>query len=152
MGYTIGEAAKLSGLTPYTLRYYDKAGLLPFLERTESGLRNFKDSDMEWLSIIHCLKSTGMSIKDIKEYINWCQIGDDTIERRKEAFVKQKKIVEDKMREYQKYLDTINFKIWYYDKAKEAGTEKIHYSNSCYNVSEEPEKSQSKTYTYPKEP
>jgi DNA-binding transcriptional MerR regulator len=131
MGYTIGEAAKISGLTPHTLRYYDKAGLLPFLERTESGLRNFQDSDIEWLSIINCLKSTGMSIKDIKQYINWCQTGDNTIEKRREAFIKQKEIVEKQMRQYQKYLDTINYKIWYYNKAIEAGTEKIHDSKGC---------------------
>lgn len=101
MGYTIGEAAKISGLTPHTLRYYDKAGLLPFLERTESGLRNFRDGDIAWLSIINCLKSTGMSIKDIKQYITWCQMGDNTIEKRREAFVKQKEIVEEQMRQYQ---------------------------------------------------
>ncbi len=57
-------------LTVYTLRYYDKEGLLPFVERTDSGIRRFKESDIEALRVIECLKSTGMPIKEIKKNLS----------------------------------------------------------------------------------
>ena len=69
MAYTIGEMAKRLGVPASTLRYYDKEGLLPFVERSAGGIRVFRESDFEWLRIIECLKKTGMSIKNIREYI-----------------------------------------------------------------------------------
>ena len=71
MLYTVGEMAKRLQVAPSTLRYYDKEGLLPFLERSNGGIRMFRESDFEWLSIIACLKQTGMPIKDIKTFIDW---------------------------------------------------------------------------------
>ena len=82
MLYTVGEMAKLLGIPTSTLRYYDKEGLLPFVERSEGGIRVFKDNDYEWLKIIDCLKKTGMPLKDIKEFILMAIQGDDTIDRR----------------------------------------------------------------------
>ena len=70
--YTIGEVAKMYGIAPSALRYYDKEGLLPFIERTEGGARLFKEEDLEWLTTIECLKDTGMPIKMIKQFIDWC--------------------------------------------------------------------------------
>lgn len=66
MDYTIGEVAKIINISPHTLRFYDKEGLLPFVERSESGIRRFKEEDFGKLMIIECLKKTGMPIKDIK--------------------------------------------------------------------------------------
>ena len=66
MAYTVGEMAKILHVAPSTLRYYDKEGLLPFVERSSGGIRLFKDSDFEWLSMIECMKQTGMRIKEIK--------------------------------------------------------------------------------------
>ena len=82
MLYTVGEIVKKMNVAASTLRYYDKEGLLPFVERSESGIRMFKDSDMEWLAIIECLKKTGMPIKEIKKFIDWCMEGDATIDQR----------------------------------------------------------------------
>ncbi len=76
MFYNISEVAKKMNVTSSTLRYYDKEGLLPFVDRTEGGIRKFKEDDFEWLSIIECLKNTGMSIKDIKAFIDWCMDGE----------------------------------------------------------------------------
>ena len=69
MYYTIGEMAKIINVAPSTLRYYDKEGLLPFVERTEGGIRMFKESDYEGLTIINCLKNSGMPLKDIKVFL-----------------------------------------------------------------------------------
>ena len=62
-----------------TLRFYDKEGLLPFVERLPGGIRMFQDTDLEWLQIIGCMKKAGMSIRDIRQYIEQAQRGDDTI-------------------------------------------------------------------------
>lgn len=67
MTYTVGQMAKMLGLAGSTLRYYDKEGLLPFVERSSGGIRMFREKDYEWLQIIECLKKAGMSIKDIKK-------------------------------------------------------------------------------------
>lgn len=122
MTYTIGEMAKLLDVAPSTLRYYDKEGLLPFMERTENGIRIFKDSDYEILKIIHCLKATGMQIKDIKEFINLVLQGDESIDERLELFKKRKAELEKQMADLQETMDTVNFKCWYYETAKKAGT------------------------------
>lgn len=131
MGYTIAQVTKRTGLTAHTLRYYDKEGLLPFVERTQSGIRDFKESDFDWLGVITCLKDCGMPIKNIKQYIDWCFEGDVTLQKRLEMFETQKKIVEEKIAELQHHMKKIDFKIRYYKTSIEAGTEAIHDKNEC---------------------
>lgn len=79
MYYSIGEAAQRMHLSAPTLRYYDKEGLLPFVDPSAGGARMFKESDFEWLRLIECLKSTGMPIRDIKQFIDWYMEGDTTL-------------------------------------------------------------------------
>ena len=67
MVYTVGEMAKKLDVPASTLRYYDKEGLLPFVERSSGGIRVFTEKDFEWLRIIECMKKAGMSIKDIRQ-------------------------------------------------------------------------------------
>ena len=67
MVYTIGEMAKMLSVPASTLRYYDKEGLLPFVARSSGGIRQFQESDIEWLRVIGCMKKAGMSIKDIRQ-------------------------------------------------------------------------------------
>nr|WP_319488837.1 MerR family transcriptional regulator [uncultured Caproiciproducens sp.] len=117
MEYSITQAAEKMNLTAHTLRYYEKEGLLPFVERTESGIRIFTDSDLEWLSLICCLKGTGMSIKKIKEYIDLCLEGDRTLEDRRQIFIKQRESVLQQIQEMQKHLAKVNYKIQFYDQA-----------------------------------
>jgi DNA-binding transcriptional MerR regulator len=126
MYYTISEVAKKINVSPHTLRFYAKEGLLPFVERSENGIRKFKDEDFEWLMIIECLKKTGMSIKDIKKFIDWVMEGDSTIEQRLEMFQKQKETVEKQIAQLQDTLELLKYKCWYYETAKKAGTCKIH--------------------------
>lgn len=130
MKYSIGEVAKRMNVSIHTLRYYDKEGLLPFVDKTKSGTRVFKEEDFEWLNIIECLKATGMPIKDIRVFIDWCMQGDGTIRQRYEMFLERKAIVEEQLAQLQKALDTINYKCWYYKTALEAGTVDIHQSQS----------------------
>ena len=122
MVYTVGEMAKLLGVPPSTLRYYDKEGLLPFVERSPGGVRMFQEKDYEWLQVIGCLKKTGMPLKDIRTYIQMAMRGDETISPRLEMIRRQREAVREQMAQLQKTLDTLDFKCWYYETAKEAGT------------------------------
>ena len=125
MFYTVGEIAKKLNVPNSTIRYYDKEGLFPFIERSDGGIRMFKDADIESLRIIECLKQTGMSIKNIKTFIDWVQMGDETIDLRLEMFNSQRKILEEQMRQLEDTLATINYKCWYYECAKEHGSTDI---------------------------
>ena len=122
MMYTVGEMAKILGVPASTLRYYDKEGLLPFVERTSGGIRMFREQDYEWLKIIECMKKAGMPIKDIKAYIELALEGDTTIHERLELFRKQKQVLEEQMRSMQHTLDVLEYKCWYYETAESAGT------------------------------
>lgn len=124
--YTISEVAQELNLTVYTLRYYDKEGLMPFVERTPNGIRRFKESDIEALKVIECLKSTGMPIKEIKNFFDWCSEGDSTLQQRYDMFIDRKAIVEAQIEELKKTMEVIEHKCRYYKTALDAGTEDIH--------------------------
>lgn len=76
-----------------TLRFYDKEGVLPFVERLPGGIRMFQDPDLEWLQIIGCMKKAGMSIRDIRQYIEQAQRGDDTIALRLVILHRQREVL-----------------------------------------------------------
>lgn len=122
MLYTVGEMAKRMGVSASTLRYYDQEGLLPFVERSSGGMRMFRESDYEWLKIIECLKKTGMPLKDIRGFILMAIEGDATIDARLELIIKQQEAVRERLSELQETLETLDFKRWYYETAKSAGT------------------------------
>lgn len=127
MFYTVGEMAKKLQIAPSTLRYYDKEGLLPFVERSDGGIRMFKESDLEWLALIECLKKTGMSIKDIKSFVDLCVEGDTSIDRRLELIRKQRQAVLGQIEQLKETLKVLDYKCWYYEEAQKAGTCAVHY-------------------------
>lgn len=137
MFYTVGEIAKKLQVAPSTLRYYDKEGLLPFVERTDSGIRMFKDSDLEGLRMIECLKRTGMSIKDIKVFMELCRVGDSTINERLKLIDNQRENVLEQQKQLQETLETLNYKCWYYETAAKAGTCAVHDSLTAEDVPED---------------
>lgn len=120
--YTIGEVSQIFNLPISTLRYYDKEGLFPDLERA-SGIRQFNDKTLESIHVIECLKKSGMEIKDIKEFMKWCSLGSKTYPQRREMFFRQKNVVEAEIHKLEKVLDMIKFKCWYYDQAIADGSE-----------------------------
>lgn len=123
MHYTVGAAAKLLGVAPSTLRYYDREGLLPFVERSNGGVRMFSEKDLGWLRIIACLKCAGMPIRDIHRYMEMAMQGEETIGERLELFEQQRQRLLEQMRTLQQTLDVVEYKCWYYRTAKEAGDE-----------------------------
>lgn len=126
MSYTIKQVAKKMGVSVPTLRYYDKEGLMPFVDKKANGTRVFKDEDFKGLEIITCMKSSGMPIRDIKTYMDLCTEGDSTLEERLEIFQKRKEAVQKQIDDLNRTMETIKHKIWYYETAVEAGTEAIH--------------------------
>ncbi len=122
MVYTVGEMAKLLEIPASTLRYYDKEGLLPFVERSSGGIRMFRESDFEWLQVIGCMKKAGMSIKDIRRYIEMALQGDDTIALRLAMFRHQREILKQQMEELQRTMEMADYKCWFYETAQAAGT------------------------------
>ncbi len=137
MVYTVGETAKVLGVAPSTIRYYDKEGLFPFVERSGGGIRMFQDKDFEWLFVIDCLKKTGMPIKDIKRYIDMSLKGDETINERLELLLKRRENVKEQMRQLQNTLDVLDYKCWYYQTAKEAGTTDVPRNMDPSEIPEE---------------
>lgn len=110
------------GLPISTLRYYDKQGLFPNMERV-SGIRKFSDTEIEALRVIECLKKTGLEIKDIKQFMDWCVEGASTYHKRKELFEKQRSTLEAEIAQMNEVLDMLKFKCWYYEQATQDGNE-----------------------------
>lgn len=126
MYYTVSEVAKRLNLSPHTIRYYSKEGLLDFVDRDQNGNRIFKESDFERLFIIASLKRAGMSIKQIRAFTVLCDKGDATIAERLKIIMDQKESVEEQITELQDALDVLKYKTWLYEVALEAGTTAVH--------------------------
>ena len=120
--YTIGQVSKMFGLPISTLRYYDKEGLFPDMERS-SGIRRFGQRELEALRVIECLKKSGMEIKDIRQFMEWCAQGSSTYPQRRAMFVRQKESVEAEIARMNRVLDMLSFKCWYYEQAIKDGNE-----------------------------
>lgn len=133
MTYTISHVSKMMNLPVSTIRYYDKEGLLPFLQRKDSGYRMFTDSDIQMLQVIECFKSTGMPIRDIKQFVLLVKEEDSSLNQRYQLFLERKKAVEKQMEELQRQMEIINHKCVFYETAIAAGTEDIHKGrhNDC---------------------
>ncbi|KRM28076.1 MerR family transcriptional regulator [Schleiferilactobacillus harbinensis] len=111
MTYSIKEAAALTGLSVYTLRFYDQQGLLPFVGRNQAGYRVFTDSDLNMLHTICCLKNTNMAIKEIRQYVAYCMAGPTTIPARQELLAKQRAAVLAEQRRLTANLKEIDYKL-----------------------------------------
>ena len=120
--YTIGQVAEMFDLPISTLRYYDKQGLFPNMERV-SGIRKFSETEIEALRVIECLKKAGMEIKDIRQFMDWCVEGPSTYPQRKAMFEAQKEHMEAEIDRMSRTLDMLKFKCWYYTQAMQDGSE-----------------------------
>ena len=122
MAYTISQVSKLTGISPSTIRYYDKEGLLPRVER-KNGIRLFTDTDIRWFHLLTCLKNTGMHIKRIREYAKLTLQGDTSLKERQALIREQRQFVQDQIDQLLFYMQELDFKEWYYNKALSLGSE-----------------------------
>jgi DNA-binding transcriptional MerR regulator len=109
--FTIKQVSEKTSLPPHVLRYYENEGLLPSVARSRNGIRRYSENDLEWLGLICCLKNTGMSIKQIKNFVELSMEGDGTLRERCDLLREHKKNVEAQMQEMQKHLEKVTKKI-----------------------------------------
>jgi DNA-binding transcriptional MerR regulator len=114
MQYTIKQVSEKTSLPPHVLRYYENEGLLPSVARSTSGIRRYSENDLEWLGLICCLKNTGMSIKQIRNFVELSMEGEATLKERCELLQEHKKNVEEQIQEMQKHLQKVTHKIEYF--------------------------------------
>ena len=122
MFYTISQLAEKLSVSAHTLRFYEKEGLLPSIQRDQSGNRLFSQADAEWLELLMCLKNTGMPLKEIKQFVEWLEQGDRSIKQRLALFQAQVEKVEQQIAELQRHLEILKYKRQFYQCAKELGS------------------------------
>lgn len=113
----IAEVSNQYGLSTDTLRYYERVGLIPAVNRNDSGIRDYNELDLRRVEFIKCMRSAGLPVEVLIEYVALVQQGDKTIEARKEILVEQREQLIARMNEMQKTLDILNHKIEVYEKA-----------------------------------
>ena len=113
---TIAEVSKKVNLSADTLRYYERIGLIPEVNRTESGMRNYTEEDLGWIEFSKCMRNAGISIEALIEYIKLYKKGDVTLEARKQLLISQKDVIKERLEEIQNTFDRINYKIKNYEK------------------------------------
>ena len=113
---TIAEVSKKVNLSADTLRYYERIGLIPEVNRTESGIRDYTEKDLGNLEFVICFRNAGVSIETLIEYMKLYKKGDSTIEARKQLLISQREVIQKRLDEIQKTFETLNFKIDNYEK------------------------------------
>ena len=113
----IAEVSEQYGLSADTLRYYERVGLIPPVNRSESGIRDYNELDLRRVDFIKCMRSAGLPVEVLIEYIALVQKGDKTIKARKEILIEQRKLLVARMKEMQKTLDILDHKIEIYENA-----------------------------------
>lgn len=124
MLYTVKEVSEKTGITPHTLRFYEKEGVLPNVDRDVSGGRVYNDTNIDWIETVQALRSTGLPLAEIKQYNELYRAGDSTLQQRKGMLAHQKYKVEEQIQKLMKTLEKLNYKMALID-AQENRFEKL---------------------------
>jgi DNA-binding transcriptional MerR regulator len=118
---TIKSTSEKYGVTEHTLRYYEKIGMIPPVTRNSSGIRDYKDEDLEWVELVLCMRNAGLPVKVLVEYLRLYQLGDSTIlDRLQLLFSQQQELLEQK-KNIDASLKKLNYKISRYELAVQTG-------------------------------
>ena len=112
---TIAEVSRIYGLSVDTLRYYERIGLIPTVNRSKSGIRDYSEDDCRWVEFAKCMRSAGLPIEALIEYVSLFLQGDETRETRKQILIEQRKQLAERVEEMQKTLERLDYKIERYD-------------------------------------
>lgn len=112
---TIAEVSRQYGVPVDTLRYYERIGLLPPVNRSQSGFRDYTEGDCQWVSFIKCMRSAGIPVEALIDYVTLFQQGDATREARRQILVEQRELLQARVEEQQRTLDYLSRKIQSYD-------------------------------------
>ena len=118
---TIKEVCEKFDITPDTLRYYERVGVIPEVHRTKGGIRDFTDEDVAWVENAICMRSSGVPVEMLIEYVRLYQEGDGTFQARRDVLEEARQEVQKNIEKYQATLDRLNFKISRYDAAIKTG-------------------------------
>jgi len=114
---TITEVSQKFDISPDTLRYYERIGLIPRVNRNKNGVRDYTEQECKWVEFIKCMRASGMSIEVLIEYVGLFQQGDATVAARKEIFIEQRRLLLARMEEMQKTLARLDYKIAIYEQS-----------------------------------
>jgi len=114
---TIAEVSGKYGLSADTLRYYERVGLIPSVNRNKNGIRDYTEEDSRWVEFIKCMRNAGLPIEILIEYVTLFQKGDETIEARKELLTEQRKQLIEKMEDIKKTIERLDYKIERYEQS-----------------------------------
>ena len=112
---TITEVSQKFGMPQDTLRYYERIGLIPRVNRNKNGIRDYTEQDCKWVEFIKCMRASGLPIEVLIEYVDLFQQGDATIEARKAIFVEQRRLLLERMAEMQRTLERLDYKLAVYE-------------------------------------
>lgn len=112
---TIAEVSKKYDIPVDTLRYYERIGLLPPVNRAKSGFRDYTDENCNWVSFIKCMRTAGIPVEALIDYVTLFQQGDATREARRQILVGQRELLQKRVDELQTTLDYLDWKIDHYD-------------------------------------
>lgn len=118
---TIKEVCEQFDLSPDTLRYYERVGVIPEVNRTKGGIRDYSEEDIKWVENAVCMRGAGVPVEMLIEYVKLFQKGDKTIKARRDLLVEAREEVQAKYDQYKETLDRLNYKISRYDEAIKTG-------------------------------
>ena len=118
---TIKEVSEKYDISQDTLRYYERSGLIPAVTRTSGGIRNYQESDLGWVENAICMRNAGVPIEALIEYVRLYQMGDSTIEARKQLLEEQYEILREQKQQIETTMERLNYKISRYKVAMETG-------------------------------
>lgn len=118
---TIKEVSEKYGISSDTLRYYERVGVLPPITRTSGGIRDFGEEDLAWIELVLCMRSAGLPIEAIIEYVKLFQLGDSTFSARLELLSEQRRKLLEQREKIDITIDRLNYKIAKYEKAVKTG-------------------------------
>ncbi|MFI1467353.1 MerR family transcriptional regulator [Streptomyces wuyuanensis] len=118
--YTISEVADWTGLSAHTLRWYERIGLMPHIDRSHTGQRRFRNRDLDWLTFVGKLRRTGMPVADMVRYAELAREGEHTYEQRQELLESTRRDVRARIAELQDTLAVLDYKINFYAGAQRA--------------------------------
>ncbi|MGX7262469.1 MerR family transcriptional regulator [Enterococcus crotali] len=129
--YTVNEVAKKMDISPHTLRFYENQGLFPHVTRNEYNVRQFSIEDLDWVQIVQTLRTTGMSLTEVKRYIDFCEAGNTTINERSQLITKQRENAEKELIKLKRKIRILEEKEQYYEEI--FSQEGIDYRNPKIN-------------------
>lgn len=118
---TIKEVCEKYDITPDTLRYYERVGVIPEVSRTKGGIRDFSEEDIKWVENAICMRSAGIPVEMLIEYVRLFKEGDETIQARRDILAEAREEIQKQLDKYQATMDRLNYKISRYDEAIKTG-------------------------------